>query len=536
MSVVSVVEKVRSTVRRLRPTDDTPSGLASDIDGHGAGRGAALRQRIAELIGALAGDPAEVGRAWQPEVPTDSTPQLLDVLLAALDPLTEDRAWLMLAAVEGTLPSAAKVKAAVRAAALDGPVAALRLALWNGPLPRYLDAGPWHPVRILTDRVIVDVHHTAQTDFATGIQRVTREATRRWLPKHKPTLIGWRPDMTSMRALTPKEIHRACWGGPPVAVPADDPIVVPWRCVYLLPELAAEAARTEYLLALAQYSGNPLNIIGYDLVPISTAETSHEGLIPGFAGNLAAARYARNIVPISVGAAGEYSGWRQMLAGTGLAGPRITPVVLPAQAHPVDQAAVDNARLRLQAAGLPLVLVVGSHEPRKNHVAVLHAAEVLWREGRDFCLTFIGGNSWNSADFTDILAGLQAAGRPVEAISAADDELLFGGLQASRFTVFPSLNEGFGLPVAESLVSGTPVITSDFGSMREIAEAGGGALLVNPRSDTSIIDAMRSLLTDDALHAELVNQARNRPVRTWEDYARETWEVLMADPTDKETA
>lgn len=526
---MSVLEKVRSSARRLRPVDATPPGLAAGIDGHGAARRDGLRQRIAELNRALSGDESLLDRSWRPTVPQGPTTALVERLLALLQPLTPDKAWLMLSTLEGHLPDAAKVRTAVRSAALDGPVSAVRLALWNGPLPRYLDAGPWYPVRIVTGRVLVDVHHTALTDFATGIQRVTREATRRWLAAHRPMLIGWRPDMTSMRALTAKEIHRACWGGPPVAVPTDDPIVVPWRCTYVLPELAAEASRTQYLLAMGQYSGNPVNIVGYDLVPISTAETSHEGLIPGFAGNLAAARYARNIVPISVGAAGEYRGWRQMLVGTGLSGPRIEPVVLPGQAHPVDKAAIDEARRRLQVGGLPLVLVIGSHEPRKNHLTVLHAAELLWREGMDFCLAFIGGNSWNSEDFADTLAGLQAAGRPVEAISAADDDLLFGGLHVARFTVFPSLNEGFGLPVAESLACGTPVITSNFGSMREIADAGGGALLVDPRDDRSLVEAMRSLLADDGLRAELAGKAVNRPVRTWDDYATETWTELMRE-------
>ncbi|SDP04566.1 Glycosyl transferases group 1 [Nakamurella panacisegetis] len=527
MTLANMAENLRTTVRRIRPVDSSVQGLARSIDHHGSRRRNGLRQRIAELIAALNGDRTPVGRQWQPSTPTQSTPELLDRLVATLAEVTPAKAWLLLAVLEGELPSSAKVRSAVRAAALDGATAAVRLALWNGPLPRYLDAGPWHPVQVVTDRVLVDVHHTAQTDFATGIQRVTREATRRWLAAHDATLIGWRPGMTSMRQLTPKEVHRACWGGPAVTVPDDGPVLVPWHCTYILPELAAEVTRTGYLLSMAEHSGNPMNIIGYDLVPVTTSETSHEGLIPGFAGNLAAARYARNVVPISVGAAGEYLGWRDMLAGTGLSGPRIEPVVLPAAAHPVSAEAIDKARARLQVGGLPLVMVVGSHEPRKNHVAVLHAAELLWREGQRFCLTFIGGNSWNSDDFTNGLAGLQAAGRPIEAISAADDDLLFGGLRVARFTVFPSINEGFGLPVAESLVCGTPVITSNFGSMKEIADAGGGALLVDPRDDSSIVDAMRRLLTDDALLAELTRQAENRPVRTWDDYATETWAALM---------
>ena len=92
--------------------------------------------------------------------------------------------------------------------------------------------------------------------------------------------------------------------------------------------------------------------------------------------------------------------------------------------------------------------------------------------------------------------------------------------------MFPSVNEGFGLPVAESLACGTPVITSNFGAMKEIADAGGGALLVDPRDDDSVTDGMRALLTDDALLARLAAEAVARPVGSWDVYAEETWKRL----------
>ncbi len=114
----------------------------------------------------------------------------------------------------------------------------------------------------------------------------------------------------------------------------------------------------------------------------------------------------------------------------------------------------------------------------------------------------------------------------MEAISAATDDLLWGGYRVARFTVFPSLNEGFGLPLAESLGCGTPAITSNFGAMREIAEGGGGALLVDPRNDRSITDAMRALLSDDVLLERLRREAASRPIRTWDAYADEVWKVL----------
>ena len=96
----------------------------------------------------------------------------------------------------------------------------------------------------------------------------------------------------------------------------------------------------------------------------------------------------------------------------------------------------------------------------------------------------------------------------------------------SRFTVFPSLHEGFGLPAAESLSFGTPVITTDYGSTREIAER-GGSIMVNPRSDAEIHDAMQLLLTDDETYSRLVAEATAMIPRTWDEYANELWEKLV---------
>ncbi len=518
---------VRDRLRALVPgrrtpvdADPTPLGRAvRAVTGYSPVRQRAMVQRLTELVSAL-----EEGGSAAAGLPA-TVAGLVDRLLPHLADPDHARIWLLLAVLQANLPTPEAVVAAHRVAALDGPPAVLAHVATSGSLGPG-QSGPYLDVTVVTGRVLVDVHHTSQTDFATGIQRVTREATRRWMSWHRPLLVGWRPELSSLRALSGPEAKRACWGGPPVPIPDHDAVVVPFHCTYVLPELAAEVTRTTFLQGLAQYSSNTLNVIGYDLVPMTTAETSHIGLIPGFSRNLAAARYARVVVPISAGAAGEYRGWRMMLAGTGLPGPEIVEVPLPAQAPDRDEAATARARDRLTLGSMPMVLVVGSHEPRKNHVAVLHAAELLWREGLAFSLTFIGGNSWNSEAFGQNLARLQSTGRPVEAISAADDELLFGGYRSARFTVFPSINEGFGLPVTESLSCGTPVITSRYGSMAEIA-ADGGALLVNPRDDHDLTDAMRRLLTDDELHAELAAQARARPARTWDDYARATWALLV---------
>ena len=215
-----------------------------------------------------------------------------------------------------------------------------------------------------------------------------------------------------------------------------------------------------------------------------------------------------------------------MLGGLGVPGPDIHEIPLPMEAVPSDDLALARARSRLTLGTMPMALVVGSHEPRKNHLAVLHAAELLWRKGRRFNLVFVGGNAWNSDRFTQRLQQLQAGGRPIESIKALPEDLLWPAYRVARCVLFPSLNEGYGLPAAEALASGTPVVTSSFGSMAEIA-AGGGALLVDPRNDHDIAAAMDRVLFDDDVHARLAAQAAARPVRTWEQYASEVWDYLV---------
>ena len=72
-------------------------------------------------------------------------------------------------------------------------------------------------------------------------------------------------------------------------------------------------------------------------------------------------------------------------------------------------------------------------------------------------------------------------------------------------------------------------MTSSYGSMKELADDGGGALLVNPRDDHSIADGMRALLTDDELCSSLAHQAQTRPTRRWSTYAAETWDLLAGE-------
>jgi glycosyltransferase involved in cell wall biosynthesis len=433
--------------------------------------------------------------------------------------------WLTLAMLGDGLPTASRVRASLLRVQLDGPWSVLTPLLRRQVVPQISREASRS---VVTDAVVIDLQHTSRTDLATGIQRVAREASRRWASSHSVMLVGWDGREKVLKAFEAEQSARALGGTAAEAVNTPGRaagVVVPYRSTYILPELAVEPRRTERIQAMAQYSGCRTGVIGFDCVPITTAETVAAGMGGAFAGSLAAVRHMNRVAAISQGAADEYGGWRRMLHGSGETGPDIRAIPLPVQAAPTSEPATNEARARFVVPGLRLVLSVGSHEPRKNHLAVLHAAEVLWREGQRFSLTFIGGNSWNSEGFEDRLRALQQQGRPIQSVRSVPDPILWAAYRLAHVVLFPSLNEGFGLPVAEALACGTPVVTSRYGSMKEIA-ADGGALLVDPRDDVDLTGAMRAVLVDDGLHSELATQARRRPARTWDQYAEEVWTYL----------
>ncbi len=451
----------------------------------------------------------------------------LAALLQRLETATLAECWLALAVMQAELPYERQVQQLYRHIRLDG-TASLPAQFAAHVAAELANGSPASQVVVAQGVVTVDVQHTAHTDLATGIQRVVRETVRRWADVHDIRLVGWSQGFRAIRQLTGGEQATALFGAPSTPEPRRYVVVVPWQGVHLVPELAAQYHRSQRILAMARYSGCRVAAIGYDCVPLTTGETVVEGMESEFAGWLASARELDVIATISHAAGEEYRGWASMLAGLGVPGPKVVDVLLGAEVREPSQAAMDNMRRLLLVGRWPAVLVVGSHEPRKNHLSVLHAAERLWRDGLHFTLTFIGGNSWNSQAFQDRVNSLIAQGRAVNSFAAVPDDELWAAYRLATVTVFPSLNEGYGLPVAESLASGTPAITSNFGSMAEIA-AGGGALVVDPRDDADVEAGLRRVLTEPETLQRLRDEARNRAPRGWDDYAAEVWSVLLGE-------
>lgn len=162
---------------------------------------------------------------------------------------------------------------------------------------------------------------------------------------------------------------------------------------------------------------------------------------------------------------------------------------------PGDGAAA-RAALGLPAAG-PILLHVGAEEPRKNIGTLLEAVRLLRARYPDVLLLRVGPMRSRTRRLVARL-GIGAHVRYRSGVSEAD---LVRHYQAADAFVFPSVYEGFGLPVLEAMACGTPVITSISSSLPEVG--GDAALTVDPHDAIDLSNAMYRVLTDPELRAEL---------------------------------
>jgi glycosyltransferase involved in cell wall biosynthesis len=170
-----------------------------------------------------------------------------------------------------------------------------------------------------------------------------------------------------------------------------------------------------------------------------------------------------------------------------------------------DQAAVDRA---LEHFGLrrPYFIIVGTVEPRKNHLALLRAFTALYERRKDVSLAIVGSPGWLSEP---IVAEIEksAMSMPVRYLRFVDDTWIPALYAGSTALVAPSWYEGFGLPVLEAMACGGAVITSDRGALPEVA--GGHAILVPPGDIEALAASMERLLDDSTLRANLVKAGRS---------------------------
>jgi glycosyltransferase involved in cell wall biosynthesis len=223
---------------------------------------------------------------------------------------------------------------------------------------------------------------------------------------------------------------------------------------------------------------------------------------------IAVAEAARVLVPSAATA-------RDLADLYGLEPQRVT--VTPLGVDPPSDPEPEPARRLLRRLGVrgPFLLAVGTLEPRKNLPRLVAAFAEAAADLPDHHLVVVGPAGW----------GKSLTGRPPARVVLAggvEYGVLQGLYAAADGLAYPSLYEGFGLPVLEAMARGLPVLTSDRSSLPEVA--GGAALLVDPTDVPAIAKGLIELLSNHALRERLAADGRRRAAAfTWQATAAATW-------------
>ena len=185
----------------------------------------------------------------------------------------------------------------------------------------------------------------------------------------------------------------------------------------------------------------------------------------------------------------------------------------------------DNAELAGLNLAEPFLLFVGTLEPRKNLRRLMEAYSRLTdQQQNDARLVIVGGSGWGGVDARSMAAEYGVAER-TDVLGYVTEPQLAELYEKALFLAMPSLYEGFGLPLLEAMIRGTPVLTSNRASMPEVA--GDAGLLVEPDDVEAIRSGLERMLTDTALRERLAGLARNRAKAfTWDRTVSETLKVF----------
>jgi glycosyltransferase involved in cell wall biosynthesis len=168
--------------------------------------------------------------------------------------------------------------------------------------------------------------------------------------------------------------------------------------------------------------------------------------------------------------------------------------------------------------GWPFVLAVGSINPRKNLSRVVQALELLSVKVPHHLL-LAGASGWDSDETWRYIRSSTVSDR-VHYLGYVSDAQLNALYRRATAFIYPSLYEGFGLPVLEAMACGCPVVTSSVSSLPEVA--GDAALLVDPTDVTALADAVLAIVEEDDLAAELRALGKERSLEfTWDRCAEQ---------------
>ena len=388
--------------------------------------------------------------------------------------------------------------------------------------------------------ILFYVDHTARFDRNTGIQRCVRSLSRALLELRVPLQpVIWDREQKVLAPASGKDRqHLARWKGPDPLMWMDSTshrpsTMAPARWL-IIAELVSGPHNPSLELLTAEAKRKELKVawLFHDAIPVRWAHLYGEQAVPA----------ARSHAAYMCGLA-EFD---HVISNSQSTGEHLRQFWSSQQIQPKAQLSciplaeelpgTERLPPATSVPDSPLVLCVSSLEPRKNHMLLLkafasHCAEEKWPER----LTLVLAGWPNDARVVKQVQRSLELNLPLLWESDADDDRLIELYRDSIACVYPSLEEGFGLPVAESLWHRRPCLCSAQGALGELA-AGGGCLTVNTSCWKELKRGLFAICTDRLLRDRMAKEIELRQSRTWHSVAGEWISLINSEKPIASTA
>ncbi len=377
------------------------------------------------------------------------------------------------------------------------------------------------------------VDHTILCPVNTGMQRVTRRLGRALLEQgERVRFVKWNEQCQQLVLLNQAElVYLSQWHGPSLSTEdllsypfPDDPVVAlskqpleegHWLVVPEVTHITYHPRPiTLEIIVAGRRLGLKTAFIFYDAIPLRRPELAT--MAPNHEIYIQQLLLADLVVPISNWSARDLVSFFHTHEDAMLSPiPKVTVIPLPGESQLAPRVIVPAGSETVRK----LILSVGSIELRKNQIALIHAFERFCAEYPEDEWELILVGSPHPDVIKEINLAVKRTSR-IHFLAHIPDAELDVLYRSCAFTVFPSVEEGFGLPILESLWYAKPCICADFGAMGEVAK-GGGCFTVNVKETGELVRAITSMTKEPGLLEKLSHEAASRPITTWAGYAKQ---------------
>lgn len=375
--------------------------------------------------------------------------------------------------------------------------------------------------------VCVDVTELMKVNFTSGIQRVIKEITIRWINwGYDVRLLTYNSKYRYFEVIAKKDFYNYYAGKEKTKKfrVIDKMQITDFNSSYIFFDMDSvwmNPLKRSYLLPELKKQGTRIVAHIYDIIPVTEAQYCHEFTTLSFLEYIGAQiQYADLII---ANAKATLDAINELIKGTEVQSieGRVIKLGCDIKNNACSEDATSEVK-KISELG-NYVLMVGTIEPRKNHKYVLEAFEKsLFSENVNF--VFAGRIGWNMDDFLKYIEGHKELGRRLFFIKNATDADIIYLYENSLLVAFPSYNEGFGLPIIEAFARNAIVLAADIPVLHEVGE--DYCEYFSLRDSEEFIGLVKKYLNDEEYRSKTKLKLKEYKRNTWDECAKQMYEEL----------